>query len=165
MLSEFRITPDTARQLESRRAELERQIALLREEHTLVCKQLEAVPLFLGMANGNHPEQHQGRGHDGGGHGSKNEQHATPSAESLSVPMAVKCVLQPGARLTAVEVREAVKALGVPAHKLGIGNSYLYTTLRRLQDQGAIQKVRGGKYQLPPGVSHQYVPSEEDLKP
>ena len=49
---QFIITPETAPQLERRKADLEAEMARLRDEHQKVCRQLEAIPLFLADMNG-----------------------------------------------------------------------------------------------------------------
>ena len=151
------LTPETATQLERDKERLEREITKLRAEHELVCRKLEAIPLFLAEANGGPaPEPHKDTAAD-------SRSSNKISAVDMSVPMAVKSVLQEHGRLSAREIREAVLRAGISRERLGSTFSYLYTVLGRLQERGQIQRVRG-KYQLPPGVTFHYQPEESDLK-
>jgi hypothetical protein len=65
--------------------------------------------------------------------------------------------------MTTMELRDALMKMGVERERFGATFSYLYTVLGRLEQRGQIQKVRG-KFQLAPGVTHQYRPDEDLLK-
>lgn len=157
---QFVITPDTAQQLEHRKEALEREMARLRDEHIRVTRQLEAIPLFLADANGSvsaamtTPEPMVAK---------VAAKIGPETAAGMSVPMAIRFVLQKRGRMSAMGIREAILNEGIPKDRLGTTNSYLYTALGRLMSRQQIQRVRG-KYQLPPGVTVQFAPDEEDLK-
>lgn len=153
---QFIITPETAAQLERRKVELERRMVELRDEHQRVCRQLEAIPLFLAEVNGGEPPAPEPA--------PTAQRMDRTSSEEMSLPMAITYVLQKRGRLTPLEIKDAVVQEGLPPDRFGAQNSYLYTALGRLVERGRIQRVRN-KYQLPPGVTIQFAPSEEDMKP
>jgi len=145
MVTQFLITAETARELERRQQELHQRIAELQKEFAVVTQQLAAIPLFLAHANGEQPT-----GADSSAVGTETPRADVTSAE-ISLPSAVKRVLQENGRMSAVEIREAVVRAGVPREKLGAGGSYLYTVLGRLDQRGHIERHRG-KYSIVPGV-------------
>jgi hypothetical protein len=169
----FTITRETAAELQREREELERQMANIREKHQLVVRKLEAIPLFLpevSPTTNGHGEKTVG---SGAGEKPTDEAQTQkqpprdlPAEATLtpSVPMAIKQILQTHGRMTAVEIRNAILKTGVERERLGATFSYLYTALGRLVQKGQIQRLRGGKYQLPPGVTFQYRPDDDDMK-
>jgi len=84
-------------------------------------------------------------------------------AGGASVPAVVKDILKAMNRLSAVELREALIAAGVPREKLGATYSYLYTVLGRLLQRREIVRVRD-KYQLAEEARTQTTPDEEGSK-
>jgi|SRR5438128_10917789 len=148
MLTQFVITPETARELERRQQELQQKMAELQKEYAVVTQQLAAIPLFLASVNG---EQQPVSGEAEAGR-AQSRPDPMPTAGEISLPLAVKRALQEYGRMSAVEIREAVIRAGVPREKLGAGGSYLYTVLGRLDQRGHIERHRG-RYFLVPGVA------------
>lgn len=163
---QFTITSETVSQLERRKAELQEEMTRLHAEYSLVSRQLEAIPLFLGVANG-HPKEPPAPPPQPAPE-PISEPTAAASPEPAdgsappSLPMAVKATLQKHGRMTAGEIRDAVLREGIPRERLGATFSYLYTVLGRLAQRGQIQKIRS-KYQLAPGVTIHLKPEETDL--
>ena len=161
-MAQFTITEETAAQLERRKDEIEREMARLRDEHQRVLRQLEAIPLFLAEANGATATNTDVVVQPGAANLRLTGESS--AIEEMSLPMKVKLALQQHGRMTALELRDALTKMGVERERFGATYSYLYTVLGRLEHRGQVQKVRG-KFQLPPGVTHQYRPNEDDLKP
>jgi hypothetical protein len=153
--TQFLITPETVRKLERRKTDLQSEISRLSAEYERVCRQLEAIPLFLNAGDG-----------DGNTTISPDTAHIwaqtlpptvvisepPESGDQLSLPSVVVRLLQKRGRLTTLEIREGMLREGVPRERLGATNSYLYTVLGRLVARKRVQRVRG-KYQLPSAVT------------
>ena len=138
------VSASAVEKLQRRVIGLERHIAKDQEERSELLKRIDAMKILLaGTRNGHRPKP-------------KVEELATPPApvahqlkigetmgakdtDGPSVPEAVKDVLNKKGRMSAVELRHAIIAAGVPREKLGATFSYLYTVLGRLAGRGQLR--------------------------
>ncbi|OGL08646.1 MAG: hypothetical protein A3I14_15465 [Candidatus Rokubacteria bacterium RIFCSPLOWO2_02_FULL_73_56] len=161
------VSASAVEKLQRRVGVLDKDIARKQEERAELLKRIEAMKILLsGVRNGHKPSPkteeppvaapvtHQIR---------LSETMTANDADGPSVPTVVKEVLSKKKRLSAVEIRQAIIAAGVPREKLGATYSYLYTVLGRLLQRGQIVRSRG-KYELPEGVTIQTRADEEDFK-